>query len=640
MASFNGLKKIAATDIQNSGRFYLGNQVDPGTAGQVIVSAGPNNPVEWGTNSAVLPNALSAGSHITFSSGNPSFDGSIADTINATPGGGLISGNGIDITGATISTDNDGVTINNTGGTGTQNQVLKVPGTLTINQNTTLVDTFDGSTNKTINLEGKYSAGDGIEISGHTIPVIEADTDENTISKNVGGAEQLQVLKVPNTLTITDSAGSTVIFDGSSTESITINDNDTTYTAGNGMILSGTTFSTDNDGFTIRNTGGQNEVLRVPNALTAGTNINFSSGTTYDGSSAITISATDTDTTYQGGTGISIDTATNPDTINCASIPNTALQNSTISGISLGSNLANLTFYDSNGGFITSYNGANPPTSVTLDGDTTYQGGKNITVDTSTNPDTIDLDDDLTGIDSISFTNSSGTTLTGSNASGTPTIATYLDLSSSTNVFPKFVGGSEILKSISYIDNTSQNFNRIFNTSFEYFFSGSQDSGSDTLEIDFTATSTTGYCEYGFYANTLTSGQVFCVGIAAATGGTSPFSTSLGSGAVSIDAYKIGLFDGTTNRYSVKEILDFTSFENTYITSNFFFNNLSVGTRYRMALYGRCFYSGSMYINAGGRGTTGLPNRSFHQPAFMKFYEYDSSIGGARNTGSGGGGGM
>ena len=38
-------------------------------------------------------------------------------------------------------------------------------------------------------------------------------------------------------------------------------------------------------------------VAKVPNALTAGTNVSFSSGTTYDGSSAITINSTDTNTT-------------------------------------------------------------------------------------------------------------------------------------------------------------------------------------------------------------------------------------------------------------------------------------------------------------------------------------------------------
>ncbi len=540
MSSFNGLKKIAATDIQNSGRFYLGNQVDPGTAGQALVSAGPDEPARWDTHTGTIQ-PLTMGTNLSLASGNPTFNGGIADTINATDTNTQLN-----------LTEGNGITITNTGGL-----------------------------NRTIAL----------------------NADGTTLSDNVGSG-QAGVLKVPNDLTFTGYATGT--YNGSG--GLNINLVNTEYTAGDGIVIGGTTIETINDGITIRNTLGFNEVLRVPNALTAGTNISFSSGTTYDGSSAITINASDTDTTYQGGTGINIDTTTNPDTINCASIPNTALQNSTISGISLGSNLANLTFYDSNGGFITSYNGANPPTSVTLDGDTTYQGGSNISIDTTTNPDTINLD----------------------------SAPTNLNLSSATNTFPLFVGGSEILKSMSYIDNVSQNFNRIFNTSNEFFFNGSQDSGTDTLEIDFTATSTTGYCEYGFYANTLTGGMIFCVGIAAATGGTSPFSTTLTSSPVAIDAYKIGLFDGTTTTYSLKEILDFTSFENTYITSKFFFNNLSVGTRYRMALYGRCFNSGSIYINAGGKNTTGFASRSFHQPAFMKFYEYDSSIGGARTTGSGG----
>lgn len=467
---------------------------------------------------------------------------------------------------------------------------------------------------------------------------IDTTTDPDTIN----------CIKVPNPLTsgsnITFSTGTT--YDGSTaiTISATDNDNQLNLTGALPMVINnGGGFNREvelqYDTTTLGAGGGALEVLRVPNNLTAGTNITFSSGTTYDGSSAITINATDTDTTYQGGTGISIDTTTNPDTINCNNIPNSALQNSTISGIQLGNSLATITFYQADGTLITSYNGANPPTSVILDGDTTYQGGKNISINTATNPDTINLDDDLTGIDSITFTSTAGSTaLSGNNYPSNPTPMTNFDLSSSTNVFPNFVGGSEILKSMSYIDNSAQNFNRIFNTANKYFFDGSQTSGSDTLEIDFTATSTTGYCEYGFYANTLTGGMIFCVGIAATTGGTSPFSTTLTSSPVSIDAYKIGLFDGTTSTYSLKEILDFTSFENTYITSKFFFNNLSVGTRYRMALYGRCFNSGSIIINSGGKNTTGFASRSFHQPAFMKFYEYDSSIGGARTTGSGGGG--
>jgi hypothetical protein len=570
MGSITGLKRGKFTSIDNSGEIRLGSEINPGTVGQALVSGGPGEPARWDTHTGTIQ-PLTMGTDLSLASGNATFDGSIPDTINAAGHGFGSGGNGIDISGTVITTDNDGVTINNTGGTGAQNQVLKVP----------------------------------------------------------------------NTLTITDSAGGSVVFDGSSTQSITINDNNTqlNLTGGDGINVINTgglnrTITTVNDGITIRNTGGFNEVLRVPNTLT----ITDSAGSSavFDGSSTQSITINDNDTTYQGGTGISIDTTTNPDTINCASIPNSALQNSTISGIALGNNLSTITFYNSSGGLITSYNGANPPTSVTLDGDTTYQGGKNISINTATNPDTINLDDDLTGLDSITMTSTGGTTaITGNNYPSNPTTCTYLDLSSSTNVFPNFVGGSEILKSMSYIDNSAQNFNRIYNTANKFFFDGSQTSGSDTLEIDFTATSSTGYCEYGFYANSLTGGMVFCCGIAAATGGTSPFSTSLGSGAVSIDAYKLGLFDGTTSTYSLKEILDFTSYENTYITSKFFFNNLSVGTQYKMALYGRCYNSGSIYINSGGKNTTGLASRSFHQPAFMKFYEYDSSIGGARTTGGG-----
>ena len=241
MSSFNGLKRIAATSIQNTGPFILGNQLDAGTAGQVIVSNGANESATWGTNSAVLPNALTMGTDLSLASGNPSFDGSVADTINAAGHGFGSGGNGIDITGTTITTDNDGTTINNTGGTGDQNQVLKVPNALTSGSN------------------------------------------------------------------VSFSAGTT--YDGSAAITISATDTNTTYTAGNGIDLFGTIFSSDNDGTTINNTGGtgtQNQVLKVPNSLTAGTNITFSSGTTYDGSSAITINATDTNTTYSAGDGIEI----------------------------------------------------------------------------------------------------------------------------------------------------------------------------------------------------------------------------------------------------------------------------------------------------------------------------------------------
>jgi hypothetical protein len=290
MSSFNGLKKIAATDIQNSGRFYLGNQVNAGTAGQALVSGGPNQPARWDIHTGII-NPLTMGSNVSLLSGNPSFDGSIADTLNSV------------------------------------------------------------------------------------------------------------------------------------------------------------------------------------------------------------------DTTYQGGTGITINTATNPDTINCSNIPNSALQNSTISGISLGSNLSTITFYDSSGGFITSYNGANPPTSITLDGDTTYQGSATINIDTATTPDTInvikvpntlsagnnlsyssgttydgsvsrtiDLDSNLSNIDTISFrSTSSPTALIGNTYPSNPTPLLYCDLSSTTNIIPGGVLATKIQRTtlLKTFSNVYSEYSSNFRTSFK-----------------------------------------------------------------------------------------------------------------------------------------------------------------------------
>ena len=84
MGSITGMNDISATNISNSGEFRLGNTIDSGTAGQVIHSGGPNQPASWGPNGDAVPNALTAGTNITYTSGNPTWDGSVADTINST----------------------------------------------------------------------------------------------------------------------------------------------------------------------------------------------------------------------------------------------------------------------------------------------------------------------------------------------------------------------------------------------------------------------------------------------------------------------------------------------------------------------------------------------------------------------------
>ena len=160
----------------------------------------------------------------------------------------------------------------------------------------------------------------------------------------------------------------------------TLNATNTTYSAGNGLDLTGTTFSAD----------------------------------------------------LKSGSGLVITTGE----IDLSSIPNSALANSTISGVALGSNLNNLTA-GANVSFSsgTTYNGSAAITINTTDTNTTYAGGNNISIDTTPNPDEIDLDPAITGMTGITYTGT-GSTLTGGGGAGDETISTYIDLTSATNLMP------------------------------------------------------------------------------------------------------------------------------------------------------------------------------------------------------------
>ena len=266
MSSITGLKRGNFTSIDNSGEFRLDTNLDTGTAGEVITSGGPNQPATWGPNAVAVPNALTMGANVNLTSGNPSWDGSVAETLNSIDTNTLYyAGAGLGLVGVIFNTNNDGTTINNSGGTGTQNQVLK-----------------------------------------------------------------------------------------------------------------------------------------VPNDLTAGTNIQFvgSSGPTasYNGDDATTINNTQTDTTYQGGA--------------------------------------------------------------------------NITIDTTTNPDTIDLDAALTGMTGITYTGSGGNNLTGAGMPGSGTTCTYLDLISATNIFPTLYPNSVVpYLDVAYYDPTVYT-SQALTTSYVQIFSG------------------------------------------------------------------------------------------------------------------------------------------------------------------------
>lgn len=227
--SNTGVSTIDATNVNLTYNLRLGRTLDPGSVGQVVVSGGRDAAVAWGTNSASLLNPLTMGTNLSLTSGNPSFDGSIADTIDATDTDTTYTaGNGMNLSGTVFSTDNDGITINNSGGSGTQNQVLKVPNTLTINGSA-----YDGSAVVSIttpDTQLTLAETSPITISSvGLVRTIGVDYDDDTIVLDGG---ELAVDHVPYELTINGSA-----YDGSSALSITTPN--TTYSAGDNINIGG-----------------------------------------------------------------------------------------------------------------------------------------------------------------------------------------------------------------------------------------------------------------------------------------------------------------------------------------------------------------------------------------------------------------
>tara|TARA_R110000787_G_scaffold175689_1_gene288075 strand:+ start:8363 stop:9229 length:867 start_codon:yes stop_codon:yes gene_type:complete len=165
----------------------------------------------------------------------------------------------------------------------------------------------------------------------------------------------------------------------------TISATNTEYTAGTGLTLSvGNEFSTNN----IPNSDLANSTISGKSLgtnldnLTAGTNISYSAGSTYNGGSAITINSTDTNTEYTAGTGLTLSVGNEFSTNN---IPNSDLANSTISGKSLGTNLESLTagtniVMASLDGIEPSYNGNKAITIASTDTNTEYTAGTGLTL--------------------------------------------------------------------------------------------------------------------------------------------------------------------------------------------------------------------------------------------------------------------
>jgi len=255
MASITGLQSGNFTDIDVT--YSIAIDGDVGQNGQVLSSDGTNT--LWINGSSIDREDLTAAdSTITISGG--SYDGQVARTI----------------------------------------QTNKVPNALTFTG--TATGTYDGSSALTINLTDNDNQLTLVEQNGITITDlggfnrgIATDIDADTIVFN---GTSMEVAKVPNTLTFTGTATGT--FDGSSALSINLTDTNTqlNLTEGNGITITNTgglnrTIALNADSTTLSdNVGsGQAGVLKVPQDLTAGHNIVFSSGTTYNGGTARTITS-------------------------------------------------------------------------------------------------------------------------------------------------------------------------------------------------------------------------------------------------------------------------------------------------------------------------------------------------------------
>ena len=256
-----------------------------------------------------------------------------------------------------------------------------------------------GANNQVIKSDGNNANWSDIAssdiIQGSSTIQVDTSTDPDTLNC----LKVPQPLRAGSNVAFADSEGNIVnTFDGSVDTTIaTQND---VYTGGDGIAVSGSNvISADTDGTTTTNAGGsgsQIAVLKVPNSLTAGTNISFSTGSTYDGSTAITISSTDTNTEYTAGTGLSLSVG-NEFSINLTegtgitiSGAEISLTSDTISGVSLGNDLGQLR--------------------LTVRGATsTYDGSSNVAVNLDSNYTALRIPTSSSGLPSGALFNNSGT---------------------------------------------------------------------------------------------------------------------------------------------------------------------------------------------------------------------------------------
>ena len=374
--------------------------------------------------STVTNRSLAVGTGMTIAnadgiSGNPTFGlSTLLQNIATTSAPGLLTVNGTIVSASTIVGTTNQINVANGNGVGgsptvgiASNPLLPgtgyvgLPSGTTAQRGSPAYGALRYNTD-TQSLEAyTQSSGWGAIVSGTGVTTFSAGTTGFTPNTPTAGAIVLDgVLNPSNGGTGASTLTGYVIGNGTSafTASATIPTTNLSGTVSNAQLANS---AITINGSAVSLGGSITVTATASNALTIGTGL---SGTSYNGSAPVTIAIDSTVATLTGSqtlTNKSMSGASNTFT----NIPNSALSNSTISGVSLGSNLYALTIGTGLSG--SSYNGSGAVT-VAIDSTVATLTG----VQTLTNKSISGSTNTLTNIPNTALTNSSITL-------GTTTIA-------------------------------------------------------------------------------------------------------------------------------------------------------------------------------------------------------------------------